>query len=130
MAMVSVSIPVPREVEKGITIGTGLAWGAGLGAIQRKSPVTTTVLSFIGAIGGLIGAMVVPDKVSPLAAVFEGMAAGSAAIFGMGLTAPKVAVTAAKIAAAKGPNQALLRAGQAAQQAMSTMSVKVGAGLE
>lgn len=73
------------EVEKGITIGSAYAWGAGLGGITRVSPKAASVMEFGGAIGGLIGAMIAPPGLNDL---FEGIACGSGALLGLGLTSP------------------------------------------
>lgn len=105
-----------RQAEIGTTIASGLVWGAAMGGIQRVKPVATTVLCFAGAIGGLIGAMTVKDVVA--ANMLEGIAAGSAAIFGLGLTAPVASVGAQP----KGPTKLLLKAGNAARLA------RIGAG--
>ncbi len=106
-----------RQAEIGTTIASGLVWGAAMGGIQRVKPVATTVLCFAGAIGGLIGAMTVKDVVA--ANMLEGIAAGSAAIFGLGLAAP---VTTGASVGAKGPTKLLLKAGNAARLA------RIGAG--
>ena len=119
---------LPVEAEKSISIASGLGWGATLGGVQRVSPTTSSVLSFMGAIGGLIGAMTIPDPVGNN--IMEGIAAASAGVFGLGLTAPKVSVTAKKINEVSGPNKALLTAGQAAQAARSPAAVQVGVGWE
>jgi hypothetical protein len=105
-----------RQAEIGTTIASGLAWGAAMGGIQRVKPVATTVLCFAGAIGGLIGAMTVKEPIA--ANMLEGVAAGSAAIFGLGLAAPVAGVGAP----AKGPTELLLKAGRAARLA------RIGAG--
>jgi len=120
------AIVLAKETEKGVTIATGLAWGAAMGGIQRVSPVTTTVLSFIGAIGGLIGAMTAKEAVT--ANMCEGIAAGSAAIFGLGLTAPLVATRVAG-KPATGANKLLLKAAEAAKEVRVGSVAQVGAGL-
>lgn len=116
-----------QPAEKGITIATGLGWGAALGGIQRVSPVATTVLSFLGVIGGLIGSMTAKEPIT--ANMSEGIAAGSAAIFGLSLTAP---VVGRKVAGkdATGATRALLNAGKTAQDIRVGAVAQVGAGLE
>jgi hypothetical protein len=103
---------VPETVEHGVAIGTALGWGMAMGGIQRVKPVVTTVLSFLGAIGGLIGAMTIKDPIAANMAV--GVASSSAGIFGLGITAP---VTLGASVGAKGPTKLLLKAGNAARLA-------------
>lgn len=122
-------IVLAEEVEKGVTIATGLGWGAALGGLQRVSPVATTVLSFIGAIGGLIGTMTIKEAVT--ANMAEGIAAGSAAIFGLSLTAPLVAGRVAAGAKTKtGADRLLLKGSDAAVNIRTGAVARVGAGLE
>ncbi len=76
------------EVEKGITIGAAYGWGAALGGLTRVSPKAAMAVEFFGAVGGLIGAMVLPRG---WADASEGIAAGSGALLAVGLTAPAAA---------------------------------------
>lgn len=124
------AVVLAYPVEKGVTIATGLGWGAALGGIQRVSPVATTVLSFLGVIGGLITAMTVKEAVT--ANIAEGIAAGSAAIFGLSLTAP-VAGAGRSAAGAKAKTKVdrlLLKGGEAAREVRVGAVAQVGAGLE
>jgi len=109
------AIVLAQPAEKGITVGTAIGWGAALGGIQRVNPVASTVLSVIGLVGGLILGMAAKEPVT--ANMAEGLAAGSAAIWGLSLTAP---LGAGRSAA--GGNKAktkvdrlLLKGGEAAQ---------------
>ncbi len=118
-----------QPTEKGITIATGLGWGAALGGLQRVSPVATTVLSFLGVIGGLIGSMTAKEAVT--ANMAEGIAAGSAAIFGLSLTAPVAGRRVAAGAKAKtGADRLLLKGSDAALNVRVGAVAQVGAGLE
>jgi len=76
------------EVQNGITIGTAYGWGAALGGILRVSPKAAAVVEFVGAVGGIIGALLAPPGPAD---AFTGIAAGSGAMLGMGLTAPATA---------------------------------------
>jgi len=83
----AISIARP-EVEKGVTIGAAYGWGAALGGLTRVSPKAAAAVEFLGAVGGLIGAMTLPRG---WADACEGIAAGSGALLAVGLTAPAAA---------------------------------------
>lgn len=121
-------IVLAQPAEKGITIATGLGWGAALGGLQRVSPVATTVLSFLGVIGGLIGSMTAKEPVT--ANMAEGIAAGSAAIFGLSLTAPLIGRSVAGAKAKTGADRLLLKGSDAAVNIRTGVIAQVGAGLE
>jgi len=76
------------EIQKGVSIGAAYGWGAGLGGLTRVSPKAAGAVEFLGAIGGLIGAMVLPRGWSDAS---EGIAAGSGALLAMALTGPATA---------------------------------------
>lgn len=122
-----------KEVEKGITIGSAYGFGAALGGISRVSPKAAAAVEFVGAIGGLIAAMVAPPGWADAA---EGVASGSGALLGMALTAPTVA---RRVIQGKGETGArgkiermLLKEGGAAKEIIFGAEVRaaVGAGLE
>lgn len=121
------------EAEKGITIGTAYGWAAGLGGVQRVSAKAATAMEFVGAIGGLIGAMVAPPGWND---VCEGIASSSGALLGLALTAPTAARRTIRGRAeleAKGPERLLLKAGGATKDALVrgvAAEAMVGAGLE
>jgi hypothetical protein len=125
--------PMRQEVEKGITIGSAYGWGAALGGIMRASPKAAAAVEFVGAIGGLIGAMIAP---AGLADAFEGIASGSGALLGMALTAP---TTARRVIQGKGETTAkgkvermMLKEAGGAKEAVFGAEVRaamVGAGL-
>ncbi|MBA7611388.1 hypothetical protein ES703_18612 [subsurface metagenome] len=121
-----------KEVEKGITIGSAYGWGAALGGIERVSAKAAGAMEFVGAIGGLIGAMITPPGWNDLC---EGIASGSGALLGLALAAPPVA--ARKIQGkggleAKGKiERMLLKEGVAAQDMVAAgvgVRAAVGAG--
>lgn len=123
-----------NEVEKGITIGSAYAWGAGLGGIERVSAKAAGALEFVGAIGGLIGAMVAPAGWND---VFEGVASSSGALLGFALAAPPIAAKKIQSKAdleAKGKiERMLLKEGVAAQNMVAGavgVRAMVGAGFE
>ena len=121
------------EVQNGITIGTAYGWGAALGGITRVSPKAAAVTEFIGAVGGLVGAMLSPPGVAD---AFTGIAAGSGAALAMGLTAPAAArrvMQGRGETTAKGKIERLmLKEAGAAKEVVFGAEVKaaVGAGLE
>jgi len=121
-------VVLSQPVEKGMTIVTGLGWGAALGGIQRVSPVATTVLSFLGVIGGLVGAMAAKEPVT--ANIAEGIAAGSASIFGLSLTAPVAGRSVAGSKAKTKVDRLLLKGSEAAQNIRVGAVARVGAGME
>ena len=85
------------------------------------------MLSIVGLVGGLIGAMAAKEPVT--ANIAEGLAAGSAAIYGLSLTAPAIGKS---VAGAKAKNKAdmlLLKGGEAAQLVRTGAVARVGAGL-
>jgi len=82
------TVALRKEVEKGITIGTAYAFGAALGGIERVSAKAAGAMEFVGAVGGLIGAMTTPPGWNDLC---EGVASASGALLGLALTAPPVA---------------------------------------
>jgi hypothetical protein len=120
------------EAEKGITIGTAYGWAAGIGAVQRLSPKAASIMEFIGAIGGLIGAMLTPPGVAD---VCEGIASSSGAMIGLALTAPGVSrrvIQGKGETGAKGPDRLMLKAGGAAKDMFArglAAEAVVGAGL-
>lgn len=119
-----------QPAEKGLTIGTAIGWGAALGGIQRVSPVASTVMSVIGLVGGMIAAMAAKEPIT--ANIAEGLATGSAAIYGLSLTAP-VAVAGRAAAGAKaktGADRLLLKGSDAAINIRAGVVAQVGAGLE
>jgi hypothetical protein len=87
MAVGALALARP-EVEKGISIGSAYAWGAALGGISRANAKAASVTEFVGAVGGLIGAMVLPG--GP-AEICEGVACASGALLGLALTSPTAA---------------------------------------
>lgn len=121
------------EVEKGVTIGTAYGWGAALGGLTRVSPKAAAVVEFFGAVGGLIGAMVLPRG---WADASEGIAAGSGAVLAMGLTAPaagkRVIQGRGETTAKSKVERLMLKEGGAAKEVVFGAEVKaaVGAGLE
>lgn len=119
-----------QPAEKGLTIGTAIGWGAALGGIQRVSPVASTVMSVIGLVGGMIAAMAAKEPIT--ANIAEGLATGSAAIYGLSLTAPVVGrgVAGAKAKAKTGADRLLLKGSEAAQVVRTGAVAQVGAGLE
>lgn len=134
MSAVTIALPYAKEVSKGVTIGTAYAWGAGLGGIARASPRAAAVLEFVGAVGGLIGAMVAPPGVNDAC---EGIAAGSGALLGFSLAAPTAAkrvIRARGELEAKGKVERLLLKGAGAAKDIVVQGVGagalVGAGLE
>lgn len=121
------AIVLAREAEKGVTIATGLGWGAALGGVQRASPTAATVLSFLGVVVGLIGSMTAKEPIT--ANMAEGIAAGSAAIFGLSITAPVVGRSVAGSKAKTKVDKLLLKGGEAAQVVRVGSVAQVGAGL-
>lgn len=130
--MPAVSLARP-EVQNGITIATAYGWGAALGGITRASPKAAAVCEFIGAVGGIIGALLAPVGVAD---AFTGIASGSGALLGMGLTAP---AAAKRVMLGRGETSArgkvemlMLKEAGAAKEVIFGAEVKaaVGAGLE
>lgn len=76
------------EIQKGVSIGAAYGWGAALGGLTRVSPKAAGAVEFLGAVGGLIGAMVLPRGWGDAS---EGIAAGSGALLAMALTGPTAA---------------------------------------
>lgn len=116
-----------KEVEKGITIGSAYAFGAALGGVERVSAKAAGAMEFVGAIGGLIGAMTTPPGWNDLC---EGVASASGALLGLALTAPPVA--ARKIQGkgeleAKGKVERMLLKEGVAAQTMAAAAVGVRA---
>ena len=121
-----------KEVEKGITIGSAYAWGAALGGVERVNAKAAGAMEFVGAIGGLIGAMTTPPGWNDLC---EGIACGSGALLGLALAAPPAA---ARKVHAKGEIEAqgkvermLIKEGVAAQDIVAGavgVRATVGAG--
>lgn len=122
-----------KEVEKGITIGSAYGWGAALGGITRVSPKAAAAVEFVGAVGGLIGAMIAPVG---WADALEGIASGSGALLGMALTAPAAARRAiqgrGETAAKSKIDRLMLAEAGTAKEVIFGAEVKaaVGAGLE
>lgn len=123
-----------KEVEKGITIGSAYAFGAALGGIERVSAKAAGAMEFVGAIGGLIGAMTTPPGWNDLC---EGVACASGSLLGLALTAPPVAARKVQSKAeleAKGKiERMLLKEGVAAQNMVAGavgVRASVGAGFE
>jgi len=121
------AIVLAQPAEKGLTIGTAIGWGAALGGIQRASPVAATVLSVIGLVGGLIASAAAKEPIT--ANIAEGLAAGSAAIWGLSLTAPVVGRSVAGAKAKTKVDRLLLKGGEAAQNIRVGSVAQVGAGL-
>lgn len=126
-------MPLRNEAEKGITIGSAYGWAAGLGGVARVSPKAAAIMEFVGAIGGLIGAMITPPGWND---VCEGIASSSGAILGLALTAPAASrrtITGRGEITAKQPERMLLKAGGAAKETLVrgvAAEAMVGAGLE
>ena len=121
------------EIQKGVSIGAAYGWGAGLGGLTRVSPKAAGAVEFLGAIGGLIGAMVLPRGWSDAS---EGIAAGSGALLAMALTGPTIAK---RIIQGKGETAAkskvermMLKEAGGAKEVIFGAEVRaaVGAGLE
>lgn len=119
-----------QPAEKGLTIGTAIGWGAALGGIQRVSPIATTVMSVIGLVGGMIAAMTAKEPIT--ANMAEGLATGSAAIWGLSLTAPLGAGrgVAGANKTKTGADRLLLKGSDAARNIRVGAVAQVGAGLE
>lgn len=126
-------MPEKPRVEKGITVGTAYGWGAALGGLTRVSPKAASVVEFIGAIGGLVGAMTLPRG---WADACEGIASGSGALLAMALSGP---ATARRVMVGRGETDAkskiermMLKEAGAAKEMIFGAEVRasVGAGLE
>jgi len=122
------------EVEKGITIGSAYAWGAALGGVERASPKAAAVMEFVGAIGGLIGAMITPAGLNDFC---EGVACASGALLGLGLAAPSAAKRViqgrGEIGAKSKIERLMLKQGGVARDIIAEAAgarAMVGAGLE
>ena len=121
-------------VEKGITIGSAYGWGAALGGIERVNVKAAAVAEFVGAIGGLIGAMTLRPGWNDAC---EGIACASGSLLGLAITAPPAA---ARRIQAKGEvekrskvERMLLKEGGAARDIVGAAigaQAYVGAGLE
>lgn len=127
-------MPLSTPVEKGITIGSAYGWGAALGGIERVNVKAAAVAEFVGAIGGLIGAMTLRPGWND---VCEGIACASGSLLGLAITAPPAA--ARKIQSrgelgAKGKvERMLLKEGGSARDIVAGAvgaQAYVGAGLE
>lgn len=117
------------EIQKGVSIGAAYGWGAALGGLVRVSTKAAAAVEFLGAVGGLIGAMVLPRG---WADASEGIAAGSGALLAMALTAPTAVPVVPGKAAAKGKvDRLMIKEGAAAKEIIFGAEVKaaVGAGL-
>ena len=121
------------EVAKGVTIGAAYGWGAALGGLTRVSPKAAAAVEFVGAVGGLIGAMTLPPG---WADASEGIAAGSGALLAMSLSAP---AAARRVIQGRGETPArskierlMLKQAGAAKEVVFGAEVRaaVGAGLE
>lgn len=120
---------IRKEVEKGITIGSAYGFGAALGGITRVSAKAAAATEFIGAIGGLIVAMIAPPGWSDAA---EGVASGSGALLGLALTAPVTPPLERRAAGARSKvERMMLKEGAAAKEVIFGAEIRaaVGAGL-